>query len=383
LEHLAELCRAEAEAPFDLARTPLVRGRLIQLGDEAHVLVLTHHHIVSDGWSIKVFLRELETLYGAFARGREDPLPALDVQYPDYAVWQRQWLSGERQALQARYWGSDLADAPALLALPTDRARPPQQSSAGAHVAIRLDGELTRALRALSLRHGTTLFMTVLAAWAGVLSRLSGQDDIVIGTPVANRGRTETEGLIGFFVNTLALRIDLSGSPDVGALLSRVRSKVLAGQDHQDLPFEQVVEIVQPARRLDHTPLFQVMFSWQNEDVVASATLDGLSVTPVEMDYEVAKFDLELALSEADDELVGSLGYSTALFDASTIERHAGYLEAMLRGFVADAASVIGRIDLLGVQERHLLLEDWNDTATAFAEDACIHDLFEAQVARS
>ncbi|MFD9998217.1 condensation domain-containing protein, partial [Mesorhizobium sp. NPDC059024] len=382
-ERQEEICRKEADTPFDLERGPLVRGSLIRLGDEEHVLVLTHHHIVSDGWSIEVFLRELGLLYGAFMHGREDPLPALDVQYPDYAVWQREWLSGERQVSQATYWSSEFADAPVLLALPTDRPRPPQQSPAGAHVGIRLDGELTRELKALSLRHGTTLFMTVLAAWAGVLSRLSGQDDVVIGTPVANRGRTETEGLIGFFVNTLALRIDLSGSPEVGTLLSRVRSKVVSGQDHQDLPFEQVVEIVQPARRLDHTPLFQVMFSWQNEDAIASAMLDDLAVRPVDTAYEVAKFDLDLALSEAGDEIVGSLGYATALFDASTIERHAGYLEAMLRGFVADAACVVGRIDLLGPQERRLLLEQWNDTAAAFAEDACIHELFEAQAVRS
>ncbi|TDC69508.1 methyltransferase, partial [Micromonospora sp. KC606] len=380
---LAELCRETADAPFDLARGPLVRGRLIRLGDEEHVLAVTQHHIVSDGWSVEVFLRELRMLYAAFVRGEEDPLPALHVQYPDYAVWQREWLSGERQASQARYWGSELANAPALLTLPTDRARPPQQSFAGAHVGVRLDRELTRELKALSVRHGTTLFMTVLAAWASVLSRLSGQDDVVVGTPVANRSRTETEGLIGFFVNTLALRVDLSGSPDVETLLSQVRSKVVSGQDNQDLPFEQVVEIVQPARRLDHTPLFQVMFSWENEDVVASTTLDGLSVSPVDTEYEVAKFDLDLALGEAGDEIVGALGYATALFDASTIERHAGYLEAVLRGFVADAASPVGRLDLVGPRERRLLLEEWNDTAVPFADEACVHEMFEAQVACS
>ncbi|TDC29360.1 non-ribosomal peptide synthetase module, partial [Micromonospora sp. KC213] len=378
---LAELCRETAGAPFDLARGPLVRGRLIRLGDEEHVLAVTQHHIVSDGWSVEVFLRELRMLYAAFVRGEEDPLPALHVQYPDYAVWQREWLSGERQASQARYWGSELANAPALLTLPTDRARPPQRSFAGARVGVRFDRELTRELKALSVRHGTTLFMTVLAAWASVLSRLSGQDDVVVGTPVANRGRTETEGLIGFFVNTLALRIDLSGSPDVETLLSQVRSKVVSGQDNQDLPFEQVVEIVQPARRLDHTPLFQVMFSWENEDVVASTTLHGLSVSPVDTEYEVAKFDLDLALGEDGDEIVGALGYATALFDASTIERHAGYLEAVLRGFVADAASPVGRLDLVGPRERRLLLQEWNDTAVAFADEACVHEMFEAQVA--
>ncbi|RFA17542.1 non-ribosomal peptide synthetase, partial [Subtercola boreus] len=315
---LTELCREASDAPFDFARGPLVRGQLIRLGDEEHVLTLTQHHIISDGWSIEVFLRELRTLYGAFLRDGEDPLPALQIQYPDYAVWQREWISGERQALQARYWSSELADAPALLALPTDRSRPAQQSFAGAHVDIWLDPELSRQLKVLSLRYGTTLFMTILAAWASLLSRLSGQEDIVIGTPVANRARTEVEGLIGFFVNTLALRVDLSESQDLETLLAQVRSKVVSGQDHQDLPFEQVVEIVQPARRLDHTPLFQVMFSWENEDVVAATKLDGLSVTPLETNYEVAKFDLDLALREAGDEIIGVLVYSSALFDEST-----------------------------------------------------------------
>ncbi|RFA24303.1 hypothetical protein B7R25_17010, partial [Subtercola boreus] len=380
---LTELCREASDAPFDFARGPLVRGQLIRLGDEEHVLTLTQHHIISDGWSIEVFLRELRTLYGAFLRDGEDPLPALQIQYPDYAVWQREWISGERQALQARYWSSELADAPALLALPTDRSRPAQQSFAGAHVDIWLDPELSRQLKVLSLRYGTTLFMTILAAWASLLSRLSGQEDIVIGTPVANRARTEVEGLIGFFVNTLALRVDLSESQDLETLLAQVRSKVVSGQDHQDLPFEQVVEIVQPARRLDHTPLFQVMFSWENEDVVAATKLDGLSVTPLETNYEVAKFDLDLALREAGDEIIGVLVYSSALFDESTIKRHTGYLETVLRGFIANATSPVGRIDLVGPDERRLLVEEWNDTVVPFAEEACIHEMFEAQAERS
>jgi amino acid adenylation domain-containing protein len=380
---LAELCRETADAPFDLARGPLVRGRLVRLGDDEHVLAVTQHHIVSDGWSVEVLLRELRMLYAAFLRGEDDPLPTLHVQYPDYAVWQREWLSGERQASQAEYWAAELANAPALLTLPTDRPRPPQQSFAGAHLGVRLDRALTRELKALSARHGTTLFMTVLAAWASVLSRLSGQDDIVVGTPVANRSRTETEGLIGFFVNTLALRVDLSGSPDVETLLSHVRTKVVSGQDNQDLPFEQVVEIVQPARRLDHTPLFQVMFSWNNQDVIASTTLDGLSVSPLDTKYQVAKFDLDLTLGEDGDEIAGTLGYATALFDTPTIQRHAGYLEAVLRGYITDTASPVSQINLLSPQERRLLLQEWNDTTAPFAEHACVHDMFETQAART
>ena len=224
---LARLGKEEARAPFDLTQGPLIRGRLVQLGEEDHVLLLTQHHIVSDGWSIGVLTRELSTLYRAFQQGQGNPLPPLAIQYPDYAVWQRAWLSGERLQRQIGYWREALAGAPVLLELPTDRPRPAQQDYSGARVALVLDAELTRSLKQLSQRHGATLFMTVLAAWAAVLSRLSGQEEVVIGTPVANRGRAETEGLIGFFVNTLALRIKLGESPSVGELLARVRTASL------------------------------------------------------------------------------------------------------------------------------------------------------------
>ncbi|TIU44043.1 MAG: non-ribosomal peptide synthetase, partial [Mesorhizobium sp.] len=217
---LLDLCREEAQTPFDLARGPLIRGRLIRMSDEEHVFQLTQHHIASDGWSMGVLVRELSQLYRAFAAGQDDPLPPLAIQYPDYAAWQRQWLSGERLQSQAQYWRNALSGAPARLALPTDRVRPAQQSFAGASVPIVIDADLTRDLKRLSRQHGTTLFMTVLAAWAAVLSRLSGQDDLVIGVPSANRGRREIEELIGFFVNTLALRLDLSGEPSVSELLA-------------------------------------------------------------------------------------------------------------------------------------------------------------------
>ncbi|MBM7127904.1 condensation domain-containing protein, partial [Dyella mobilis] len=210
----------EMHAPFDLAQGPLIRARLIRLDEQEHVFLLTQHHIVSDGWSIGVLVRELNALYGAFVQGQGNPLPALTIQYPDYAAWQRQWLSGERLQAQAAYWRQRLTDAPVRLELPTDRPRPAQQSFAGAMVPIRVDSALTAGLKRLSQQHGSTLFMTVLAAWAAVLSRLSGQEDLVIGTPTANRGRAEIEPLIGFFVNTLALRMDLSQAPSVAELLA-------------------------------------------------------------------------------------------------------------------------------------------------------------------
>src|SRR5690348_4591243 len=412
---LRALSEEEAHAPFDLARGPLIRGRLIRLGAEEHVFLLTQHHIVSDGWSMGVLMRELGALYRAFAaesirlttsastiaasrivddahtRGatRAEPpltlnpcgsrpraaaiasagiantaasttmgaaaitsgtttsapdegqitlvtLPALEIQYPDYAAWQRQWLSGERLTTQAAYWRNALADAPSSLELPTDRPRPAEQSFDGAALEVMLDAELTRGLKQLSQAHGTTLFMTVLAAWAAVLGRLTGQDDVVIGVPSANRNRRELEGLIGFFVNTLALRIDLSGAPSAAALLGRVREVALGAQDHQDLPFEQVVELVQPPRQLNRTPVFQVMFAWQNHEGGA-LELPGLAVTPVGGAPDRVKFDVELSLGEMNGCIVGGLLYARALFDAATMERHRGYLVAMLRAMVANA----------------------------------------------
>ncbi len=334
---LARLSREAAHAPFDLARGPLLRACGMQLADDEHVVVLTQHHIVSDGWSLGVLVRDLSALYAASVGAQADPLPPLTVQYPDYAAWQRQWLSGQRLKAQRDYWRATLADAPVLLALPTDRPRPAQQSFAGAHVPVHIDAKTTRALKRFSREHGATLFMTVLAAWSAVLSRLSGQEDLVIGTPSANRNHRQIEPLIGFFVNMLASRVDLLGEPSAAQLLERVRRTMLDAQAYQDLPFEQVVQIVQPPRRLDYTPLFQVMFAWHNNEK-EQWRLPGLTVTPAECDYDVAKFDLELNLYEAGEEIVGSFGYATALFDRATIDRHVGYLQKMLKAMASISA---------------------------------------------
>ncbi|WFU85657.1 non-ribosomal peptide synthase/polyketide synthase [Bradyrhizobium sp. CIAT3101] len=381
-EALLGLCIEEARTPFDLARGPLIRGRLIRISDEEHVLLLTQHHIVSDGWSLGVLVRELSQLYRAFVAGEGDPLPPLAIQYPDYAAWQRQWLSGERLQSQAHYWRNNLSGAPARLALPTDRPRPAEQSFAGASVMVVIGADLTRDLKRLSRQHDTTLFMTVLAAWAALLSRLSGQDDLVIGVPSANRGRREVEELIGCFVNTLALRLDLSGGPSVAELLARTRRSALGAQEHQDLPFEQVVEIVQPPRRLDHTPLFQVMLAWQN-NAAGTFDLPGLRVEAAADGFDQVKFDLELNLCEHGEVIAGTLGYATALFDQATIERHRGYLLALLQAMVADARQTVGRIELLAADERAYLLEELNRTAVTYPEQQCIHELFEAQVHKS
>ncbi|HEX8432684.1 MAG TPA: amino acid adenylation domain-containing protein, partial [Longimicrobium sp.] len=299
----AELGRIMAEefaTPFDLEGGPLIRGRLARLAADDHVLLVTMHHIVSDGWSMGIFDQELGALYTAFLRGEADPLAPLPVQYADYAAWQRKWVSGEVLREQADYWRSTLLGAPELIELPTDRPRPAQQDHSGAVIGVELDEELTAGLHALSRRHGTTLFMTLLAGWATVLSRLSRQTDLVIGTPTANRGQAEIEGLIGFFINTLALRMDLSGAPTVAELLERVKARSIEAQQHQDIPFEQVVELARPSRSLAHSPLFQVMFTWQNTPAGA-LELPGLTLgdVPVES-LGVVQFDLSLTLWEAE-----------------------------------------------------------------------------------
>ncbi|KAF9346423.1 hypothetical protein BGX26_002079, partial [Mortierella sp. AD094] len=378
---LHDLKKLEAGAPFDLEKGPLIRSRLIQVDDDDHVILLTQHHIVSDGWSLGLMTRELSELYTAYCGGQSNPLPQLKIQYPDYASWQRDWLSGGRLQEQSDFWRATLADAPVSITLPTDRPRPPQQSFAGAHVPICVDMHTTLKLKQLSQQNGTTLFMTIMAAWSAVLSRLSGQDDVMIGTPSANRNHPDVEQLIGFFVNTLVLRVDLSGNPSVSQLLERVRQCAVAAQAHQDLPFEQVVEIAQPPRRMDQSPLFQVMFAWQNNEE-GKIQLPGMALNPTEMNYDVVKFDLDLSLCESNGEIVGGLSYSTALFDRPTIERHVGYLQTMLQAMV-DATQSIGAVDILSSSERELLLQTSNATNMPYPDHLCIHQIFESQVVQS
>ncbi|MBI0329292.1 non-ribosomal peptide synthase/polyketide synthase [Burkholderia plantarii] len=379
---LAERIEAEALAPFDLERGPLIRGQLVRLGPDDHALLLTMHHIAADGWSMGVLTRELAALYEACRRDAPAPLPPLPVQYADYAAWQRRLLDGDALREQAAYWRDALANAPALLSLPTDRPRPARQDFAGAAVPVRLDAGLSAALKALGLRHGATLYMTLLAGWAVVLARLSGQDEVVIGSPAANRMRAETEDLIGFFVNTLALPVDLSGEPGVAALLRRVRARTLEAQARQDLPFEQVVELVKPVRSLSHSPLFQVMFAWQNVEMPALA-LPGLTLEPLAPVRASAKFDLTLELGEADGEIVGALEYATALFDRATVERHVGYLERVLREMTAREQAPAAALPMLGDAERQRLLVMHNRTEAAYPFVPTVAALVEAQVRRT
>ncbi|WP_302478704.1 amino acid adenylation domain-containing protein [Burkholderia lata] len=377
-EHGLRLCEEEATRPFDLARGPLVRARLVRLSEHAHVFMLTLHHIVCDGWSLTVLVKELGALYEAFTAGRPNPLATLAFQYPDYVAWQQQWLGAERLEREAGYWKQALAGIPTLLTLPTDRPRPAHQQFDAARLPLELDAVLTRDLRRFAARRGVTVFAVVTAAWAAVLGRLAGQEDVVIGTPVANRSGPEFESIVGLFVNTLALRIDLSGVPSVAQLLDRVQEAVVAAQDHQDLPFEQVVEIVKPPRRLGHTSIFQVMISWQNTDV-RTIEVPDLDITPVASAFDRAKFDLELDLVDDGRAVAGALRYATALFDETSIARHGAYLIAVLRAMTRDEAQPIGQIDLLDADERQLLLQTWNATDAAYPAHQCIHELVEAQ----
>ena len=381
-DQLEGILLEERFAPFDLSRDAPIRVRLVQLAKDDHVLLITQHHIASDGWSMGIFAHELQTLYTAFRAGLPNPLAALPIQYPDYAAWQRQWLTDERIDAQVAYWRRTLEGVPHLLELPTSHRRPEVQSFVGARMPVHIDASLSDRVKRLGQAHGCTPFIVVLAAWAAVLSRVSGQDDLVLGTPSANRGRRETEGLIGFFVNTLALRIGLGETASVSDLLAHVRTTVLSAQKHQDLPFEQVVEIARPPRSMSHAPLFQVMLLWQSNEG-RLPELPGVDISLLEANYVPVKYDMELELSDSAGEIVGGLTYATALFDAATAERYVAYLQATLRAMVTDATQPVAGIDMLSSSERDTLLGTWNATSTPYAKDVCVHALFERQAARS
>ncbi|WP_156115396.1 amino acid adenylation domain-containing protein, partial [Xenorhabdus sp. NBAII XenSa04] len=381
-QHIADLTAIEAQTPFDFSQSPLLRVQLLQLTDQTHMLLLTLHHIIADGWSIGVLEHELDVLYHVALNGQGDPLPPLTIQYADYAVWQRDCLQATTLPEQRDFWQKQLAGAPALLSLPTDRPRPPVQTYTGSQVPFHLDATLLASLKAVGQRHHTTLFMTILAAWSIVLARLSGQDDIVIGTPVANRPHSELEGLIGFFVNTLALRITLDDSASVTDLLTQVRERALAAYAHQDLPFEQVVEALQPERSLSYSPIFQVMLALDNTPA-RNQTSSGLQIARIEQTSHSAHFDLMLLLIETDAGLTGGLEYAADLFDCATVERMVGYLTHILTAMVADETQRIATLPMLPETERQQLLVEFNATKADFPQDALIHQLVETQVTRT
>ncbi|HYA79395.1 MAG TPA: condensation domain-containing protein, partial [Methylocystis sp.] len=378
---------AQAQEPFDLSKAPLLRALLLDMGRRGvaerreHVVAITLHHIVSDGWSNDVLIREFTELYEAFAAGRAAPLQPLKLQYGDYAVWQRKWLQGEVLERQLAYWRGALSNAPATLELMTDRPRPATQDPRGALYGFAVSREVTAKLLDLGRRFNATLFMTLLAAFDVLLYRHSGQSDICVGTPVANRRRVELEGLIGFFVNTLVMRADLSGDPRFVELLERVRAQALGAQAHQDLPFERLVEELQPERDMSRSPLFQAAFVLQNAPSRALG-LSGLSIEPFAMDSGTAKFDLTLTASESEEGISFSLEYATALFDAATIERMAQRFQLLLEGIAAAPERRLSELPLLPEAELRQLLVDWSP-ATTYPESRCLHELFEEQAARA
>ncbi|MCU0490000.1 MAG: amino acid adenylation domain-containing protein [Chloroflexaceae bacterium] len=374
-----ELAVAEAQQPFDLERGPLVRATLAILDEDEYLLLFTLHHIISDGWSMGVLIRELAAFYMAHVQRRPARLPELTIQYADFAVWQRAWFQGQLLQQQLDYWKTQLAAAPAALELPTDRPRPPVQTFRGAATAFTLAPELSQGLQTLSQREGATLFMMLLAAFQVLLFRYSGQEDILVGSPIANRTRREIEGLIGFFVNTLVLRGDLSGNPSFSELLSRVRQAALGAFANQDLPFEYLVEAIQPERDLSRSPLFQVMLVLQNAPSEA-LELSGLTLRPLDESSGTAKFDLLLSFVETANGLLGEIEYNTDLFDASTIARMVSHFQTLLEGIVAEPTQTIASLPLLSEAERRQQLQEWNATAASYPPLAA-HQLVERQTA--
>ena len=374
---------AEAAARgFKLDQDRLFRVRLFQIDDDDHVLLLVMHDIVSDGGSLSVLLQEVTTLYEAFSNSRSSPLPPLPLQYTDYARWQHELPQKEKRQAQLRYWKNQLAGAPPVLELPTDRRRPAIQTFAGAYVTIRVDKALTDSLRALSRRENATLFMTLLAAFQVLLYRYTNQPDILVGSPVANRTRPETEGLIGFFVNTLVMRTDLSGEPCFCDLLRQVKQVALDGFAHQDLAFEKLVEELQPERSLSHMPIFQVLFALQNTPK-STLQLGSLELTDFPFTKTTSKLDLSLYVGESEEGLRLSFEYSTELFDRTTFERMAAHFQILLHSIVANPDQRITELPMLSGAGRQQILVDWNSLSSDYATQQLVQQIFEDQVERS
>ncbi|HFX2164672.1 TPA: pyoverdine non-ribosomal peptide synthetase PvdD [Pseudomonas aeruginosa] len=380
-EGLIERIQAIVVQPFDLERGPLLRVNLLQLAEDDHVLVLVQHHIVSDGWSMQVMVEELVQLYAGYSQGLDVVLPALPIQYADYALWQRSWMEAGEKERQLAYWTGLLGGEQPVLELPFDRPRPARQSHRGAQLGFELSRELVEAVRALAQREGTSSFMLLLASFQALLYRYSGQADIRVGVPIANRNRVETERLIGFFVNTQVLKADLDGRMGFDELLAQARQRALEAQAHQDLPFEQLVEALQPERNASHNPLFQVLFNHQSEirSVTPEVQLEDLRLEGLAWDGQTAQFDLTLDIQEDENGIWASFDYAADLFDASTVERLAGHWRNLLRGIVANPRQRLGELPLLDAPERRQTLSEWNPDQREYAVQGTLQQRFEEQ----
>jgi hypothetical protein len=352
--HALLLIQSAARLPFNLATGPLFRVHLWRLEEHEHIVLVVMHHIVSDGWSIGVLIQEVTELYEHFSGGAPSCLQELSIQYADFAHWQRQWLQLEVLETQLSYWKRQLDSAPAILELPTDHPRPTVQTWHGAKQTLLLSTSLAESLKDLSRREGTTLFMTLLAAFEVLLYRYTDQTDIVVGSDIANRNHVEIEGLIGFFSNMLVLRVDLSGNPTFRQLLERVREMSLEAYANQDVPFEKLVEVIQPRRQLSHSPLFQVVFTLQNAPA-PTLELRGLTLRQLEVDYGAAKFDLVLNMWEHEHGLIGSLEYNTDLFAAATITRMLGHFEELLKNIILHPNTHLDSLEIFSAEERNVL----------------------------
>lgn len=381
-KEVEEILRRECRRPFDLTRDAMLRALLIRVSAAEHILLLNVHHIVSDGWSWSVFFRELSALYEAITSGRAADLPELPIQYADFALWQRQWLQSEVLEKQLGYWKNRLTGAPYFLDLPTDFPRPSEQSFRGCWQSASLSPQLSESLRLLSRREGATLFMTLLAAFQALLRRYTQQDDLLVGAPIAGRNQIETEPLIGFFINTLVLRTSLAGNPTFRELLRRTRDVTLEAYGNQDLPFEKLVEVLQPDRSPSYLPLVQVAFVLQNASN-QEVRLPGLSLSWIEATTETAKFDLTLSIDELESGLVASMEYSTDLFEGATITRLLAHYRNLLEAIAANPGLRLSELPLLSATEKRQLLTEWNNTTTPYPAEKCVHELFEEQVERT
>jgi amino acid adenylation domain-containing protein len=381
-EQVRQAVGEETGRGFDLSSGPLIRAKLIRLSEDGHVLVVSLHHIVSDGWSMGVIIREFSQLYEAFTQGQESPLPELEIQYADYAVWQRTWLQGEVLNNQLEYWKKQLKGV-AILEMPTDRPRPSVAGYRAAYEEFHLSRELSARLRQMSRREGVTLFMSLLAGFQAVLSRYSGQSDITVGTPIAGRNQRETEGLIGFFVNTLVMRVDAGGDPTVRELLTRVRETALGAYMHQDIPFDKLVEELRPERSLTHHPLAQVIFTMQNVPREMMSIRD-ISLKGEPLEWGAAKNELHLFTAEpgaeADGSIHGAMEYATELYEGWRIRRLLEHLERMLEGMVLDEGGRVMELPMMSEQERQEVIVDWNQTTAEYPRERCAHELYERRV---
>ena len=380
-EQAAELFRQQTARAFDLERDLLLRVTVIRLAPQEHIVLLLMHHIISDGWSMDIFIKELVTLYKSYLDGQTSPLPELKIQYADFAQWQREWLQGEVLEQQLDYWKQQLSGTLPVLQLPTDFPRGRVQTFKGANQSFSLGEELTGKLKALARHSGVTMFMLLLAAYKVLLSRHSGQDDIIVGVPIANRNRTEIEDLIGFFTNTLVLRSDLSSCPTFRDLLAQIKELTYGAYDHQDLPFEKLVEELQPERDLSYNPLFQAKFRLEN--IAQAIEIPGLTISPLKQTEFVAKLDISLDMYETTSGLVGGFEYNTDLFKAETISRLIEHFRTLLQGIVSNPDCRVSELPILTAAETQQILIDWNNTEVEFQHNLCFHQIFEAQAVKT